>query len=173
MIKIGFVVLILIASFFPVSAQESKKPFIYQINAVYNNADLDERAIDKYKKRDAEWGEPREVLKLFKPVKGKYKIIIFAGAVYGLSATDDKEDIFHNLLILKVNKNNEILDGLQYILEWAEPPTASRLCRIAKSGIKLQKGLPVSQLGCRNFETARVIPLGGVLDNLYNFQEIF
>ena len=173
MVKSVFVLFILIVSLFPVWAQESKKPFIYQIKAVHANADLDEKAIEKFKKRDTEWNETRAVLNLFQPVKGKYKVIFFVGADYGLSAIDDKEHIFHELLILKVNKNNEIIDGLQYVLEWAEVPTAYRLCRIQKSGIKLQKELQVSQIGCRNFESEREIPLGGVLDNFYNFQEIF
>ena len=93
MIKIGLVVSILIVSLFPVSAQESKKPFIYQIKAVHANADLDEKTIAKYKKRAIEWGDPREALRLFKPVKGKFKVILFVATDYGLSAIDDKEHI--------------------------------------------------------------------------------
>lgn len=171
--KTTFAILLLITLFFSVSAQENKKPFIYQIKAVYNNANLDAKAIEKYKKRDTEWNDTGEVLKLFKPIKGKYKVIFFVAADYGISHSDEKEHIFHELLILKVDQNNEILDGLQYVLEWAEVPFAYRLCRIAKSDIKLRKELQVSQIGCRNFESEAEISLRGVLDNLYNFQEIF
>jgi len=165
--------IILIITFAFAALTQEKKPFIYQIKAVYNNADLDAKAIENYKKRYPEWSDTGEVLKLFKPVKGKYKVIFFVAADYGISHSDEKEHIFHQLLILKVDKNNEIIDGLQYVLEWAEPPFAYRLCRIANSGIKLQKELQVSQLGCKNFESEQEIPLRGVLDNLYNFQEIF
>ena len=163
MMKSVYVVILPIILFFSASAQENKKSFIYQIKAVHNNADLDEKAIEKYKKRAVEWNDTTEVLKLFKQIKGKDKVIFFVAADYGLSHFDEKEHIFHELLVLKVNKNNEIIDGLQYVLEWAEVPTAYRLCRIAKSGIKLQKELQVSQLGCKNFESGKEISLRGVL----------
>ena len=173
MIKTVFVILFVVTLFFSASAQENKNPFIYQIKAVHNNADLDAKAIEKYKRRSVEWNDSSKVLELFKPVKGNHKVIFFVASVHGLSAIDDKEHIFHELLILKIDKNNEIVDGLQYVLEWAEVPFAYKLCRIENSGIKLKKELQVSKIGCKNFESEREMPLNGVLDNLYNFQEIF
>lgn len=171
MLRFFLTILIFTTASFSIAAQE-KTPFVYQIKAVYQNADLDAKAIERYQKRDVEWNDTGEVLKLFKPVKGRYKVILFMAAVYGLGF-DDKNDIFHNILILKANKNNEILDGFEYTLEWAEVPTASRLARITKPGVKLKKGLPVSQLGFKSIEAGQEWELNGIIDNLYNFEQIF
>ncbi len=111
-------------------------------------------------------------MKLFKPVKGKYKVIVFMASFYGLGA-DAKKDFFHDVLILKVGKNNEILDGLEYVLEWAEPPYTSRFVRIAKKGVKLQKGLKLSQLDFRTFEADQPLKLDGIIDNLHDYKETF
>jgi hypothetical protein len=170
-LKTFLMIFMLAALAFSAYAQENET-VVYQVKAVYQNSDINQKAIQRYKKSAARWGDPDEVLKLFKPIKGKYKVILFMETSYGLSFRDTKE-IFHNILILKVAKNNEILDGLQYLLEWAEPPLAVRLFRVTKTGVKLQKGLQLSQLHFKAFEAGLEWTPGGVTDNLYNFKEIF
>jgi hypothetical protein len=157
-------------------AQE-ETPIVYQIKNVYRNADLDEKAIERFKNNIDLRSERDEIMKLFKPVKGRYKVIVFMASSYGLSFMN-KFELFHNVLILKVDKNNEILDGLEYILEWAEPPHTARFVRAMKKGIKLRKGLNIQQLDFRTFETDfrenfKFGDFNGILDNLHDFKEIF
>jgi len=176
MSRIFFILLMLITLTLSAYAQK-EEPLVYQIKAVYQKSDFNQKAIERYQKREVEWNDTGEVLKLFKPVKGKYKVILFMATGYGLLHERDK-GIFHNILILKVDKNDEILDGMEYVLEWAEVPTAARLLRATKTGVKLKKGLPISQLDFKTFETGFKDGFGfwnheGIIDNLYNFEEIF
>ena len=175
--KILSTLILLVTFVFAAFAQDEELP-VYQIKQIYQNADLNEKAIERFRKNIELRSEVDEIMKLFKPIKGKYKVILFMSANYGLSGIDDKKDISHDILILKINKNNEILDGLEYILEWAEPPYTARFVRATKKGIKLKKGLRISELDFRTFETDfqekfNFWNIDGVIDNLYNFKEAF
>ena len=154
------------------AAAQEREPLVYQIKGVHENSDLNDKAIERYQKRASEWNDTGEVLKLFQPVKGKYRVIVFMATGYGLSFTDKKE-IFHNILILKTDQKDEILDGLEYVIEWVEVPTASRLVRLTQKGVKLKKGLPLSELKFKSIEAGEPLNLNGVIDNLYNFRQIF
>jgi hypothetical protein len=145
---------------------------VYQIRNVYQNADLNAAAIEKYQKNSKLHANIVEVTKLFKPVKGKYKVIFFTATGYGFLKNEGK-NIYHSILILKVNKNNEILDGLEYLLEWAETPHTVRLFRTAGAGVKLQKGLQLSQLDWKPFAEGLDRTPQGIIDNLYDFKKIF
>ena len=171
MLKTFLLVLLAVLTTLSASAQE-KDPLVYQVKAVYENSDLNAKAIEKYKKRELEWNDTGEVLKLFQPVKGKYRVISFMATGYGLSFTNKKE-IFHNILILKIDQNDEILDGFEYVLEWVEVPVASRLGRVTKKAVKLKKGLPLSELEFKTIEAGQSLKLNGIIDNLYNFRQIF
>ena len=167
-----FLLILLVALTTLSTAAQEKEILVYQIKAVYENSDLNGKALERYQKRALEWNDTGKVLKLFQPVKGKYRVITFMATGYGLSFTDKKE-IFHNILILKVDQNDEILDGLEYVIEWAEVPTASRLARTTRKGVKLKKGLPLSELEFKSIEAGQPLKLNGVIDNLYNFRQIF
>jgi len=172
-----FSTLILLLTFIFSATAQDKAPVVYQIKNVYQNADLNEKAIERFEKNPDLHSDTDEIMKLFKPIKGKYKVVVFMAGNYGLGA-NDKKDIFHHILILKVNKNNEILDGLEYCLEWAEPPYTSRLVRATKKGVKLQKGLQISQLDFKTFESGfqegfNFWTFNGIIDNLYDFKEVF
>lgn len=168
--------IILLLTFAIGSLAQEEPPIVYQIKNVYQNADLNEKAIERFKNNIDLRSDRDEIMKLFKPVKGRYKVIVFMASSYGLSFrryVRDKYDIFHNILILKVDKNNEILDGLEYILEWADPPHTSRFVRAMKKGVKLQKGLNIQQLDFRTFEANQPLKLDGIIDNLHDLKEIF
>ncbi len=173
-----FSILILLLMFVPfVSAQDEELP-IYQIKQIHKNADLNEKAIERFVKNIELRSETDEIMKLFKPVKGKYKVIVFMATTYDLSVVTNEKEIYHFYLILKIDKNNEILDGMEYVLEWTEPPFTARFVRVMKKGVKLKKGLRISELDFRTFETDfqekfNFWNIDGVIDNIYNFQEIF
>ena len=84
--------------------------------------------------------------KAFEAVDGEFTIYIFIADYEGISFDGTKKQ-FHDYLILKVNpKTNEIKDGYQYTMEWAEPPASSDLYRITKTKIHLVNNMNLSLL---------------------------
>jgi hypothetical protein len=82
----------------------------------------------------------------FEPVEGEFTTYTFISEDKGLSF-DGTEKLFHDYLILKVDpKTNEIIDGYQYTLEWAEPPAISDLYQVTLTGQKLKDGMGLNDL---------------------------
>ena len=57
---------------------------------------------------------------------------------------------FHDMIILKTNKKNEIIDGFYYRLEWAELPSQYMLFRTFCEPIELTDNLIVGKLKLLN-----------------------
>ena len=168
--KIIVISILIIMSLSSHAADNTK--IVYQITEIHKNADLNIKLIHEYKYNGNLWGETEEVLKLFKPTKGKNTIFVFMASFEGIGYEDER-DIFHDVMILKVDKNNIILDGLHYTLEWAEPPKNCALYRVTKTGATLKKGLAIKDLGLKSFgDECSISPIGKI-DNIYRFKEIF
>jgi hypothetical protein len=58
---------------------------------------------------------------VFKPIKGKYIVHRFIAKFIGMSFTNKQKE-FHDLLIVKTDNKNEIIEAYQYTLEWADSP---------------------------------------------------
>lgn len=71
---------------------------------------------------------------IFKPVKGEFKIYRFIESYYGESPKYLPDstviELLNDLLVLVVNKKNQIVDGYQYSLEYAEHPSSCDLYRL-------------------------------------------
>jgi hypothetical protein len=64
----------------------------------------------------------------------------------GDSFTGERK-LFHDYLILKVDpKNQFIIDGFQYTMEWSEPTPISDLYRVSVKNIKIKDGLNLDLL---------------------------
>lgn len=88
----------------------------------------------------------RVLKRAFYPKKGTFTTYTFIAEFEGLSF-DGTEKLFHDYLILKVDpQTNEIIDGYQYTLEWAEPPAISDLYRVTSTGLKLKDGMELNDL---------------------------
>jgi hypothetical protein len=55
-------------------------------------------------------------------------------------------ETFHDILIVKTNSKNEIIDAYQYTLEWAEPELSYDLFRSTIKNQKLTNGLSIEKL---------------------------
>ena len=87
---------------------------------------------------DFEIYENKKDEKAFIPAKGNFTIYTFIAEFKGWSY-DGTKKIFHDYLILKVvPKTNEIIDGYQYTMEWAEPPAVSDLYRVTKKRTRIE-----------------------------------
>jgi len=100
----------------PTEINALKKYVLMQksINSDFQYSKLDN--IDEYNKIES-----------FEPTNGKFTyyrfIATFKGYTY-IAPDDSDENIktFHDILIVKTNINNQIIDAYQYTLEWAEMP---------------------------------------------------
>ena len=58
----------------------------------------------------------------------------------------NKLETSHDILIIKTNLKNEIIDAYQYTLEWAEPQLSYDLFRSTNKNQKLTNGLSIEKL---------------------------
>ena len=86
-------------------------------------------------------------------VKGEYRVYIFIKEFEGsICKFDDdcpekyRKMKMHNLLIIKTNKNDSILDGFHYLLEHSEVPSQFGIYRIYAENIYLKNNLKLSEL---------------------------
>lgn len=91
----------------------------------------------------------KSMLKSFQPIKGEFTTYIFIKEFEGLSKFDGNQK-YHDLIILKTNAENIILDGFYYRLEWVEVPSQSMIFRIFAENILLKNNLKVSDLHFKN-----------------------
>jgi hypothetical protein len=88
---------------------------------------------------------------VFKPVLGKYKSYRFIETYFGESPKYLPDSsvivLLHDILILIVDKENRIIDGYQYSLEYADFPSSCDLYRLYKTRrMKLDSKLELSSL---------------------------
>ena len=151
---------------------------IYHIVNVHDHANFNYQLINEYKSSQSKWGDRENVIEIFRPVNGQYRVIQFMAAFWG-RGKDEKKKIFHEILIVKVDHNNIILDSLQYTLEWGELPQIYDIYYLKSKDAKLTKNLDLSKLQFGSlideFESylAGDRPPTGILDNIYNFKEQF
>ena len=63
----------------------------------------------------------------FEPINGKYTYFQFVStfkgqAYFAPGDSGDRNKIFHDILIIKTNESDEVVDAYQFTLEWAEKP---------------------------------------------------
>jgi len=69
---------------------------------------------------------------VFNFVPGKFNVYRFIEINYGYGFDSDSLTAFRDILILKTNSSNKIVDAFQYTLEWAEMPSSCDLYRLNK-----------------------------------------
>ncbi len=78
---------------------------------------------------------------VFKPTTGKYTVYRFLATYQGISYTDKQEE-FHDILIVKTYNENKVIDAYQYTLEWADSPFAD-LYESTARGLYLNDNTPI------------------------------
>ncbi len=91
----------------------------------------------------------KNLMPIFEPVSGEFTyyqlLSTFKGWGYHGDGPSTIED-FHNILIIKTDSENKILDAYQYTLEWAEPPLQFDLYKSDVKNLVLKNGLDISSL---------------------------
>lgn len=106
-------------------ATELNETKLYILKKQTKNSDFDYSKLDNI---DADFGlfkKPKKIITAFEPVNGKYNYYQFIATIKGNSYNDGSGNIikdFNDILIIKTNDENKIIDAYQYTLEWAETP---------------------------------------------------
>ncbi|SEG21181.1 hypothetical protein SAMN05421847_1752 [Halpernia humi] len=82
----------------------------------------------------------------FKPVKGQYTTYTFVKEFDGIKSDDFNKTKLHDIVILKTDSLNNILDGFYYRLDWAEVPSQFMIFRSFAKNLKLKDNLNISEL---------------------------
>jgi len=128
---------------------------IYVLKAKTSNADFDYEKLENIDNAFRSLNFKNRSL-VFNPVKGKFVyyqfVATFEGETYvAPNETGNKTKVFHDILIIKTDQTQNILDAFQYTLEWAEVPLEYDLFRSSAKGLKLENGLSISDLKLRRF----------------------
>jgi hypothetical protein len=89
------------------------------------------------------------LMPIFEPSKGLYNYYQFLATFKGESYNGGEGTLikdFHDILIIKTDDNNTILDAYQYTLEWAEFPCQYDLYKSVKTGFKLNDNFDIKKL---------------------------
>ncbi|WP_159778982.1 hypothetical protein [Flavobacterium sp. 9AF] len=100
--------------------------------------------------------KPKKIIAAFEPVKGKYNYYQFMATYKGSSYNDGKGSVikdFNDILIIKTNDENQIVDAYQYTLEWAEPPFQYDVFKSSAKNIKLTDNLDIEKLQLKRTNT--------------------
>lgn len=142
-------VILLFLLSFQVLAQEKEVRLLkgeknYHLVSKTENSDLNYKLFDQFGSTKIYSGGKIE--KAFLPKKGKFTVYVFTSEYMG-DSFDGTRKLFHDKLILKVNpKTNEVMDGFQYTLEWAEPPALSDLYRLQDDTVVLTDKMNLDEL---------------------------
>ena len=130
------------------TATELYEPKIYQlkkhtINSDFNYSKL--KNIDRYLKDTINL---MNTMLIFEPIKGRFDyyqfLATYKGQGYNAGAPVTIKD-FHDILIIKTDKNNRIIDAFQYTLDWAEPPLQYDLFKSSENGFILGDSLDIKE----------------------------
>ena len=135
------------------STGQDAKTYVMVANKL--NTDFNYKLLDNFEQSFSDLiaeNNSRELI--FNPIGGKYHYYKFI-ATYkarGISPNSDPakpEQTFHNILILKTDDQQKIVDGYHFVLEWAEKPLSYPLFKVNSAGIPLQEGLSLKQLNLK------------------------
>ncbi|MFN7116311.1 MAG: alpha/beta hydrolase [Saprospiraceae bacterium] len=124
---------------------------VYKLITKTEQADINYEAIQNLDDPENEYFAQKE--KAFSPVKGKFTVYLFKASFPGFSFKGDGYYIFHDVLLIKTDANNNIVDALQYTLEWTEELSAD-LYRSTAKNVKLTDSLDIRLLQLtRDYDT--------------------
>ncbi|WP_126972085.1 hypothetical protein [Gynurincola endophyticus] len=85
----------------------------------------------------------------FEPVSGRFIYYQFIATFKGQAYNSDGPLLFkdfHDILIVKTDDSNKIIDAYQYTLEWSEPPLQYDLFKLSSINIELKDSMNIAEL---------------------------
>jgi hypothetical protein len=130
-------------------ATELNETKLYILKKQTNNSDFDYSKLNDVDDNFGLFKKPKKIITAFEPINGKYNYYQFIATFKGSSYNDGSGSIikdFNDILIIKTNDENQIIDAYQYTLEWAEPPFQYDVFRSSVKNIKLTNNLDIEKI---------------------------
>jgi hypothetical protein len=128
---------------------ELNEPQIYILKKQIEKADFNYAKLDSIDAIEIDMYNVKNVMTIFEPVSGQYKYFQFISTFIGQAYSYDEPPLnkkFHDILIIKTDKNKNIIDAYQYTLEWVEPPFQYDMFKSTVNGITLTNNMDIAQL---------------------------
>lgn len=165
--KINAFLLLILLSVGQISCHSKKMKVVYENNSIESSTEI--KSVKKYvlKKKsinsDFDYSKLNNIEKQnktesFEPIDGNftyYKFIAtFKGYAYVAPGDyGEHNKTFHDILIIKTNENNEIIDAYQYTLEWAEMPFQYDVYKSKTENLILVDNLDIKLLNLNRTES--------------------
>jgi hypothetical protein len=130
-------------------ATELNETKLYILKKQTNNSDFDYSKLDGIDDDFGLFKKPKKISTAFEPVNGKYNYYQFIATFKGSSYNDGSGTIiknFNDILIIKTNDENKIIDAYQYTLEWAEPPFQYDVFKLTAKNLILSNNFKIENL---------------------------
>jgi hypothetical protein len=130
-------------------ATELNESKIYKLKKQANNTDFDYSKLDDIDNSYGLFKKPKKIITAFEPINGKYNYYQFIATFKGSSYNDAGPSLikdFHDILIIKTNNENQIIDAYQFTLEWSEPPFQYDVYKASPKNLKLTDNLILENL---------------------------
>ena len=122
---------------------------IYILKKETENSDFNYSKLEDIDGNKMDTLNVRNLMPIFEPVSGQYKYYQFLSTFIGEAYNADGPRLFkdfHDILIIKTDNENKIIDAYQYTLEWAEPPLQYDLFKSSIKNISLTNNMDIKQL---------------------------
>ena len=113
---------------------------VYRLKKRTTNSDFD---YSKLNNLDKNLGDTLNLKPAFEPIIGNFNYYQFIATYKGHSVREIDTD-FHDILIIKTDNKNKIIDAFQYTLEWAEMPCQYDLFKSSSKGLTLTDNLEIT-----------------------------
>ncbi|MEN9907509.1 MAG: hypothetical protein RLZZ540_650 [Bacteroidota bacterium] len=122
---------------------------IYVLKKQTINSDFDYSKLDDIDDSYGRFHKPKKIITAFEPIDGQYNYYQFIATFKGQSYNDAGPTLikeFHDILIIKTDSKNKIIDAYQYTLEWSEPPFQNDVYKSTVKNLLLTNNLQLNTL---------------------------
>lgn len=131
------------------SATKLNETKIYTLKKQTENSDFNYAKLDDIEGNKMDTLNVRNLMPVFEPVSGQYIYYQFLSTFVGEAYNPDGPPLFkdfHDILIIKTDSENKIVDAYQYTLEWAKRPLQYDIFKSSIKNIRLTNSMDISEL---------------------------
>ncbi|MDP1726345.1 MAG: hypothetical protein Q8M15_06145 [Bacteroidota bacterium] len=122
---------------------------IYILQKEKENSDFNYSKLDDIDGNNFKTINIENLMPVFEPVNGQYKYYQFLSTFVGEAYNSGGPRLFkefHDILIIKTDKENKIIDAYQYTLEWGELPLQYDVFKSSVNNISLTNNMDINKL---------------------------
>lgn len=122
---------------------------IYILKKLAKNADFNYNKLNSLDNQLKHGINTKSLMPIFTPIPGKFNYYQFLATFKNQGYNGGEPSVikdFHDILIIKTDEKNNIIDAYHYTLEWAEVPLQYDLFKFSARNIILNNNLNINQL---------------------------